>query len=408
MVTTERRLHLLGAISFFIFFGAGAQQAYLIPYLSRVTDWGKLECSIIIGAVYLTMTVFRVGNLYLFRGWSDRRYTMVGALSYLLFCVVMGATFWTRSYALAVAGAVVWGMGAALMWTGTTMQVLSVGDAGGGKHGSGMGFLYSATHAGWLSGAVSLGLIYRSLPGDLLWVLYAVAAAFTLAGNVLTAFLPATGPAVREDPSPRRMLEIMLRRRAQIASLLQFLSALAYGLLLGMFGRFIEQTYGSDWVWVSVSLYPATRMVMSFVGGKLADKLGHSYVLVAGFLCGAAGLLVMVLGHYPWSAVLAGFTLGMLSSTVPVVAGAIIGAAADRKRRPLAYGIIFGWRDMGVFAAAVGSNALAGGLPSTNVFVVFACLFGGCAALSGVLERYKDERFHSGGATAEPAADTES
>jgi hypothetical protein len=83
----------------------------------------------------------------------------------------------------------------------------------------------------------------------------------------------------------------------------------------------------------------------------------------------------------------------MLSSTVPVVAAAIIGAAAARKRRPLAYGIIFGWRDLGVVTAAVGSNALAGNLPSTNVFILFAVLFAGCAILSSILERYRHERF---------------
>ena len=380
-------------MSFCIFFGAGAQQAYLMPYLSRVTDWGRLQCSIIIGAVYLTMSLFRVGNLLLFRSWSDRTFTLVGTLSYLLFCVLMGVTFWAHSFLLAVSASVLWGIGAALMWTGMTMQVLAVGDsAGGGKHGSGVGLLYTATHAGWLLGAITLGLIYRKLPDAQLWKLYAEAAGITAAGNLLACLLPATGRAVRENPSLGSMLEIMTRRRAQIASLLQFLSALAYGLLLGMFGRYIEHTYGGKWVWISVSLYPATRMAMSFVGGALADRIGHAGVLVTGFLCGAAGLLVMGLWHNPWSAVIAGFTLGMLSSTVPVVAAAIIGAAADRKRRPLAYGIIFGWRDLGVVTAAVGANALAGNLPPVRVFLVFAALFAGCAVLSALLERYRHER----------------
>ena len=387
-----KSLYLLSATFFFLFMGAGAQQAYLMRYLERVTGWPPVQCSTIIAAVYMSMVVFRVVNLYLFRDWSDRRFTIVGSLTYLLFTVAMFAVGYWPSYAFALTAAVVWGMGAALMWTGTVMQTLRIADAAGGRHGTGTGILYSSTHAGWLTGAIVLGRIYESLPAESLPLLYVVAAGITLVGNVLACLLPATGKAVRETPSLSGFLAILLRPRAVISGVLQFMSALAYGLILGVFANYIGETYGERWIWISVSLYPATRMVMSFVGGHLTDRLGQSPVLVGGFLVGAAGLLLTVLWHSPFAVVVTGFALGLLSSTVPVVATAIVGDAADRKRRPLAFGIIFSWRDLGVVVAAVGANLLGMNLELRAVFGVFVGVFAGCAVLSVYLGRFAEQK----------------
>lgn len=387
-----KSLYLLSATFFFLFMGAGAQQAYLVRYLGRVTGWPRLQCSTIIAAVYMSMVVFRVANLYLFRNWSDRRFTIVGSLTYLSFTLAMLLVGYWPCYALALAAAVVWGIGAALMWTGTVMQTLRITDAAGGRHGAGTGILYASTHAGWLTGAIVLGRVYESLSTESLPLLYVVAAAITLVGNVLAFLLPATGKAVRETPSLSGLFEILLRPRAMISGALQFMSALAYGLILGVFGNYIGETYGERWVWISVSLYPATRMVMSFVGGHLTDRIGQVRVLVGGFSVGALGLLLTVLWRSPYAVVVTGFALGLLSSTVPVVATAIVGDAADRKRRPLAYGIIFSWRDLGVVVAAVGANLLGLELGLTSAFGAFVWVFAGCAVLSLYLGRFAEQK----------------
>jgi len=384
----SKDLYLLSATFFFIFMGAGAQQAYLVPYLRGVTDWSRLECSIVIAGVYLGMLIFRIANLYLFPGWSDRRFTVIGSLSYLSFTLLMFATAYLRSYPLAVGGAFLWGAGAAMMWTGTAMQTLAIADRAGGRHGTGMGILYSSTHAGWLVGAIVLGKIYGHLPAERSQLLYVAAAGITLIGNVMACFLPAAGEGRRETPSLSAIWEIFTRGRSLIAGILQCASALSYGLILGVFGDYIKTAYGANWIWISISLYPATRMVMSFVGGWLTDRVGHSPVLAGGFLLGAAGLYLTVSWHSPYAVVLTGFTLGMLGSAVPVVTSAIVGNAAERKRRPLAYGVIFSWRDLGVVAAAVGANILGLRLDLNAVFTVFMYVFAGCAVLSVYLGRF--------------------
>jgi MFS family permease len=267
------------------------------------------------------------------------------------------------------------------------MQTLAIADAAGGRHGTGIGILYASTHAGWLAGVVVLGQIYRSLPAEQVQYMYLAAAGLTLVGNVLTGFLPATGPMVRERPPVGEVIRIMTRPRAVISGVFQFTSALAFGLILGMFGSYIERTFGRDWIWVSVALYPATLMVMSAVGGHMTDRLGHAPTLFIGFAVGALGLLVTVAWHHPCSVVVAGFALGLLGSTVPIVASAMVGDAADRKRRPLAYGAVFSWRDLGVVTAALGANILGLKLDFNGVFTVFIWIFAACALVSLCLRR---------------------
>ena len=51
----SKTLYLLSTTNFFIFMGAGAQQAYLVPYLGRVTDWPRLHCAAAVARVDATM-----------------------------------------------------------------------------------------------------------------------------------------------------------------------------------------------------------------------------------------------------------------------------------------------------------------------------------------------------------------
>lgn len=395
-ITTNHRftrdLYVLSATFFFVFVGAGAQQAYLVPYLDRTTDWTDVQCSGVVACVYIGMLLCRLGNLRLFPTWSDRRYTILGSLSYLFFTVMMFLVPLFPFYPLATVSALLWGAGAAMMWTGTSMQILHLSDRAGGRHGTGMGILYTSTHAGWLSGALILGLVYRSLETSQLYMMYAVAAGFTLIGNLVACLLPSTGQAVRHPPTLSSILAVARKERALIAGILQFLSALAYGLILGSFTRYVEHTYGADWIWVTVSLYPATRMMLSFVGGAMTDRIGQAAVLLGGFLAGAVGLAVTVFIRSPLSAAFTACTLGLLNSTVPVTASAIVGKAADRERRPLVYGVVFAWRDMGIVIAALGSNILGIKVQMSTVFGIFALVFAGCAILAARLGKYASQR----------------
>ena len=75
------------------------------------------------------------------------------------------------------------------------------------------------------------------------------------------------------------------------------------------------------------------------------------------FSGGAAGLLLTVPWPHLLGVVFAATMLGLVSSTVLVVAAAMVGSV-DIRNRPLAYGIVFTWRDLDVIIAAVGANII--------------------------------------------------
>jgi len=273
------------------------------------------------------------------------------------------------------------------------MQTLTAGDEAGGRHGTGMGLLYCATHAGWMLGVILLGNLYRWLPGERLYWLYGVAAAITLIGNLLAFCLPRTGHVVRELVGLSGLLGAMVRGRTLVAGILQFASALAFGLFLGGLGRYVEQEYGrGKWIWISLAVYPGTRMLLSLGGGYLADRIGHVPILCGGFLAGAAGLGLAVAWRSPLAVLVTSLTLALLGGMVPVVASAMIGAGADARRRPLIYGIVFSWRDLGVVVATAGISLLDLRFDLTTALTVFMYVFLGCAILSLSLTRFSRQR----------------
>ncbi len=279
-----------------------------------------------------------------------------------------------------------------MMWTGNSMQTLQIADEAGGRHGTGMGILYSSTHAGWLLGAITLGMIYDALSPDRTQFMYLAAAAIASLGCILACFLPPTGAIVRETPSFAEFWALVRRQRSLIAGLLQFTSAIAYGLILGVLGDYIEGLFGTRWIWMAIGLYPATRMVLSVVGGHFTDRIGQTPVLVTGFFVGAIGLTITVLWESPYSVLCAALALGLLSSTVPVVSAAIVGDGAEKKRRPIIYGVLFAWRDMGIAFTAIGANLLGLSFEFNTVFTVFIFVFIGCGLLSIYLGRFAAQK----------------
>lgn len=381
----------LATTIFFVLMGAGAQQASLVPYLERVNGWSALQGSYLIGATYFAMMIGRVAHLYLLRGWSDRRLTIVGSVTYLTFTLAIIAVSYVDSYALALVSALVWGAGAAMMWAGTAMQTLAIADEAGGKrYGTSMGILFASANGGWFAGVVLLGNLYERLPDGDLPLVYAAASGLTLIGIVQALRLPATATSA-PPPADARVLATALQPRLLIPGLLLLASSLSFGLILGAFGTFVNEEYGARWVWISVSLYPAMRTVLSFAGGYVMDRAGQIPVLVGSFLGGAAGLMLTVLWPHPLGVVLAATMLGLVSSTVPVVSGAMIGSANIRQR-PLEYGIVFTGRDLGVIIAAVGANAIGLTFDLESAFMFFACVFVLCGLLSLCLRHVTTDR----------------
>jgi len=380
-MSTRRHVLLLSAASLLIFMGAGAQQAFLLPYLEEFTDWTDLQRALVIAMVYFSMTIFRLGNVYLLRNWPQWKCTNVGATMYSFFALAMLGLYFYPSYPLALLAAAIWGWGGAAMWMGNTMQVLALTDRAK-RHGLGMGLLYGATHAGWMLGVVVLGIIFDAVQETQPWVLYVAAFGSTAIGNVLLFVLPRRPEPLPELPSWSSLVEIMSRGKSRIAAFLLFAASLAFGFVLGTFTDYVEVQHGAAWLWIAAFFYPFARFVLSFTSGLLVERIGHGSLLAMGFFGGALGMSVPLLITHPAGLALTALMLGLLNGSVPVVSTALIGDSADQKRRPLVYGAMFTWRDLGVVVAVVAGKLL--GLTTDNVALVFG-VFGGVFVLCGIV-----------------------
>jgi len=384
---------LLSSTFFFIFLGAGAQQAFLLPYFEEFTDWSQPQRALVIATVYLSMTIFRLGNVYLLRDWPQWKCSIVGGAMYVLFPIAMLGVYFLPSYPLAITAAAVWGWGGAAMWMGTTMQVLALADRAQ-RHGSGMGVLYGATHAGWMLGVVVLGIVFRSAQqAGVPWMLYVAATVFTLIGHAIMLLLPRPSEPLPEMPTWNALMAIMSRAKARIAAFLLFAASLAFGFVLGSFTDYVENAHGAQWLWIATFFYPFARFVLSFTSGLLSERFSHGSILAAGFFGGAAGMAVPLLWRHPAGLAVTALTLGLLNGAVPVVSTALIGTSADQRRRPLTYGAMFTWRDLGVVIATIAGSIL--GLKAGSVavtFGAFGAVFVGCGVISLILNRYAEQR----------------
>lgn len=383
---------LLSAAFFFIFLGAGAQQAFLLPYLAEFTHWSDLQRAFVIAAVYFSMMIFRLGNVYLLRRWPQWLFTILGSLMYAGFTAAMMLVYFVRSYPLALLAAFAWGWGGAAMWMGTTMRILALTDRAR-RHGTGMGILYAATHAGWLTGVVVLGMIFDAVQTSRPYLLYASALGFAVLGSCLLLLLPRPREPLPEMPTLSGLAAIMRRAKSRIAAFLLFSAALSFGVVLGVFTDFVERQHGAVWLWRCTLFYPLAQLVLSLAAGLLSERVSHGSVLALGFFGGGVGMLLPLLTGHPAGLAGTALMLGVLNGTVLVVSVAMIGDSAERARRPLAYGAMFTWRDFGVVVAVVAGKLL--GITTDNValvFEAFAAVFFGCGIVSLILNKYAEER----------------
>jgi len=385
---------LVLAIAFlFIFSGAGAQQQFVLPFLHAHLPWPETWAALCLAAVYVGEMLFRVANLAVCGGWSDNRLAVLGSMTYVLFPVGVGATYFTKSFPLLLLVGLVWGWGGAAMWTGSSMQALRYGEALKGQRlGLGAGLLYSGTDIGFLIGVIVLGIIRTHTP-QAPYIPFFTAAGLTAVGTLLLFTLRSGAERVTEPVTWETFVQTTRRMKVRTASFLMCIAGIAFGTMLGPLGRHIEDTYGPQWLWITASFYPAARMAISLSAGFLSDYLFAGVLMASAFTLSAVGLAIVPHWHSPAAMALAAFALGLLQGTVPVVATAMIGKSAEHTRRALPHAIIFSFRDLGVTTAVMGSVFAHQWLGRFEpVFTTFAIIFGVCGAAALLLTRHADEK----------------
>jgi MFS family permease len=367
----SRDLIVLSSTFFCIFMGAASLQQYLIPYVAGRTGHSHAACSWILASVYLSSIVWRILYTYTLE-WLGARWAIVGGfLTYTLFAVV---ALFSTSYTLLLISALIWGWGAAAIWITGPSQILQTTSSL--RYGRASGLFYSAVYAGQGLGVYLLGWLLDREGARAMLVL---AIGITLIGNLLSLATPSR-TIHRDPPSIRDVLSVLTGRRSQILSFLLFSSSVGFGIVIGPFSSLVAESTEIAF-WVAVGFYGG-RLVTSWLGGWMTDRVGRYHTLVGGFLIAAVGLGLGATFPSPVVLLLTSMALGLQVGFVPVSVMALIGDETEEGRRHLAFGAIYVWSNLGVGLTIVLGQYLRLLFGFRTGFLTFALLFLLCAGLA--------------------------
>lgn len=335
----SKDLLILGGSFFFIFMGAATLQQFLIPFLKDVRGWPETRCYWILPTVYFSFAFWRVNVAQVIRLIGNPAAITLGALSYCLFAATL---LLSPSYPLLLAALMIWGLGAALLWSASSTQVIYAAQRT--RYGRTAGSFYAFTDLGFTVGVAVLTFIYQQFGPQRLWMFSLPCAGLGAVGTLLV-------PRRRletERQTFSSIYEILSSPWARAVGLLLLFCSFAWGIMLGSLSDWVKQEHGVGSFFAFLPFYLA-RLCTNLVGGRLSDRMGRGKVLLGAFLLSSAGMLLVSQWHETLASLLLGTaSLGVLFSAVPFTTLASIGDFVEPRRRQIAYGLLFVWRDLGV------------------------------------------------------------
>jgi len=373
-----RDLLILGVSLCFTFMGPACLQPFLVKFI------GAGYAKLFLIFLYSSFLIFRITIPVTMQRLSDHWTLILGACTYTLFAVLLALT---RNPVLLCCMAVLWGWGAAAMWTACTVRIVDVSERYG--YGSASGIVFMTMLTGQAFGSLLLGSIASGEdPSNAAWVATGIGSV----GLLATFFLPRRS-IKRERSNPAHVLRTAFSRKSLFIGLLMMCSSMSYGLLLGPVQQTVSGYLRAAWLGVVPAAFYMTKAILSYTGGRLSDRVGRTAVIRYGFLVGGCGLL---LGASWWtgiSMVLCSLTLASQNALVPVAAIGFLGDTSTAERRPVDMAAMFVWRELGMVIAFLGSSALAALAPDTTetalriTFYSFAAVSLLCSGASAMLSR---------------------
>lgn len=363
----KRDLSVLSFTVLFIFMGAGALQPYINPYLKNIKGLPSVQASLVLTTVYFIMAFSRVFTGYIVYHLGLYLTIFLGALTYVIFVIVLG---YTSSFFVWIMGSFLWGIGAAMFWTGTSTQILNTSSTT--KYGTSTGILRLFTQIGLLIGFFVLG---QFLPKYGYSSLFLFAALVTILGVIITLFV-SKGSYNHLKLSIKEVLLSMVNREAWLISLFLFVSSFSYGLILNLLNFFVERSFGLKMMNKTLIFFYLSAGIFSLSGGIISDKIGRKKTITFAFLIGALGLIVPLYWNNPFVVALTSFFLGMEYATIATVSVAWIGDITAQEERPTVLGAISSWGNLGVAFSIIFGGFLAQWKVSFEAsFLIFAALF---------------------------------
>ncbi len=161
------------------------------------------------------------------------------------------------------------------------------------------------------------------------------------------------------------------------------------GLSWGLFPLYFAAAgLGTEQIGLLVAAYPAVWGVGQLATGALSDHWGRKWLIVAGMVIQAGGLVLIVLVHTFWPWLLGAVLLGMGTALVYPTLLAAVGDVVHPSYRASAIGVYRLWRDSGYAVGGLLAGVLADllGIPWAIGVVAGLTLLSGCVAAATMRE----------------------
>ncbi|MBM4045709.1 MAG: MFS transporter [Planctomycetes bacterium] len=381
--SSRRSLVVLTSAFFFIFLGAGATQQFIVPYLSERNGWTPPQCSWVLGCVYLSAIVWRLLCAYTVNLLGARLSIILGQLAYTGFVVAMALQ---GGYPALIFAALVWGWGAAAIWTTGPAQILETSARV--RYGSAAGIFFTGVHLGQGLGVLLLGWLLGHCGGPtMLWT----AVAISLIANVITLWTPNV-EVHRDPPGLLDVVRVFSTPKGAMLSFVLFTSSFGFGIVLSTLSSVVAESKGLGVIaHVTIGFY-AARLVVSWISGFLADRIGRIAVMVSGFTLAAVGLALAAASRSPYVLAATALVLGVQAGSNNVAIMALVGDSIEPGRRHLAFGALYAWSNLGIGLTIILGQYLLVWFSKGICFGAFAVAMALCALVSLEIGRRKSER----------------
>ena len=370
-----RDLITISLAFFFAFLGAGASQPFVVSYLNEAKGLSLTQASLVLSMVYFTFVVFRFFIGFIIDVTGLHLAKILGVAMYALFPFVVYAG---GSLPIWLAGSVLWGIGAPMLWTGALVQVMNTSAPT--RYATATGIIRGTVMAAAFIGLYLLSFIYARRGYEALFLFAAVCGV----AAILAMLCSPNRHVPREKPNLRKFLEVMRSHEAKTVTAFLVCSGVAYGVLLNGFKSHIEIHCGTEWLKAILPFFSLAGILASFIGGRICDRVGRWKTFGWGFTVGAVGLLLAWHFTHPAVLMLAMFLIGVQFAIVPLSGFAWVGDRTSPSDRASVMGYVFCFRDLGV-AVAIQLRGMVASV--TTALLAFAIISILCAAAAFAISR---------------------
>ena len=356
-----RNRYFLWSIFFFIFFGTGSSQPYVNLYLKKI-GFSPVSLSFVLSSVYLSMAFFRTFVPSILKKTGLKKGIIIGSFSYCVFALFL---FSFKNLGIFIAGGILWGFGASILWTSTMTMILKI--SGKERYGIENGYIRLFLHIGLLSGFFILGQMAEKYGFRNLFLL-----AFSLAFLGFLFSFPLFD--VKTSISNFKF-NISFSKKIIIFSIALFIGAFGYGLILNQLNLFISEKFSISFLNKTIIFFYLSAGLLSFIGGKIIDKIGEVIPPLFFFLL--SGILLITFSRLQtlFLSVFSIISLGGLFQIVPVSATVRIGKVIEEKKRASTIASTFIWRDVGIGISILLLGFMRSKFTYEKSFVIIGIIF---------------------------------